>query len=137
MPSFATNYERNLIAANRFSAQPSGTPVTYYAALLLVAPAVDGTGFTEVAGSGYARVALTNNGTNFSVTTDTATNATLIAWPTATGGNYGTVVGVALFDSTGSTEIRYYFELTTPILFNENDTPQIQVNNLLITYANA
>lgn len=43
----------------------SGSPATLYAALLIAIPSGDGTGGTEFTGGTYARIAVTNNATNF------------------------------------------------------------------------
>lgn len=47
----------------------SGSPATVYAALLLTLPLGDGTGGTEFSGGTYARIAVTNNNTNFPAAT--------------------------------------------------------------------
>ena len=67
----------------------SGAPATYYAAVY-----VSG---VEVSGNGYARVAITNNVTNFpAAAAGVQTNGTEIAWPQATGGNWGLIDEVRL-----------------------------------------
>jgi hypothetical protein len=43
----------------------SSNPVTWYVGLTKAVPNDDGTGFTEPVAMGYARVAYTNNTTNF------------------------------------------------------------------------
>ena len=47
----------------------SGTPVTWYTGMSTAISADDGTGFLEPAGGAYARVAVTNNATNFPAAT--------------------------------------------------------------------
>jgi len=47
----------------------SGTPATLYAAMMTTIPDGDGTGGVEFAGGTYARVAKTNNSTNFPAAT--------------------------------------------------------------------
>jgi hypothetical protein len=87
----------------------SGTPATWYVALLTSMPADgDGTGLVEVSWTGYARPAVTNNSANFPAAVVSAHIATktcqaLINFGTVAGlGAPVTVVGIALFDaSTG------------------------------------
>lgn len=84
----------------------SGSPTaTWYWALSTTEPQPDGTGFTEPVGNSYARVAKTNNPTNFPAA-QTASgktfkrNGTDVTWPNPTGpwgncGWYGLFEGAA------------------------------------------
>lgn len=72
-------------------------PATLYAALFTAAPSDSGGG-TEVTGGSYARVAITNNTTNFpNASGGSKSNGTAITFPTATA-NWGTVTHIALLD---------------------------------------
>lgn len=76
----------------------SGSPATVYAALYTATPTVGGGG-TEVAGGSYARVALTNNATNFPPAAAASKhNGTSIVFPKATA-LWGTVIVVGLHDA--------------------------------------
>jgi hypothetical protein len=87
----------------------SGSPATWYAALMMAAP-MDGdqTSAVECSYSGYARIAWTNNTTNFpapTVVTHIATSVLQAALAFAAvaglgGGATITVVGVQLFDAS-------------------------------------
>jgi hypothetical protein len=80
---------------------PSGT---LYVALSTTTPAEDGSSFTEPAtASGYARVAVTNNKTNWSTASQVSTsgevhNRTVITFPTSSG-NWGTISHFGIFDN--------------------------------------
>ena len=62
----------------------SGKPTSLYMALFTTTPGDDGTGGVEVAGSGYARVAVSvAAGTKWTVAAGSATNAEAITWNVA------------------------------------------------------
>jgi hypothetical protein len=102
-------------------------PATWYLGMSTSTPNDDGTGFTEPVGAGYARVAITNNATNFPPATTvggvtTKRNGTKFTFPTPTGlwgllGHYG------LFTvSTGGTP-DFFNQLDTPITVQSGNTP--------------
>lgn len=66
-----------LLADSQFGAGAQGSfaPATWYLGTSTTTPADDGTGFTEPVGNNYARVAVTNNSTNFPAAS-TADNVT-------------------------------------------------------------
>lgn len=86
----------------------SGTPPTWYQGLTTTVPNDDGSGFTEPVGNGYARVAKTNNTTNFPAAATVAgetskKNGTKITYPDPTG-PWGDIKGYGWFTaSTGGT----------------------------------
>jgi hypothetical protein len=56
-----TTYFLNLIAGNVFKSKTNpAIPTAYYLGVSTTAPALDGTGFTEPSGGGYARVNITS-----------------------------------------------------------------------------
>lgn len=81
----------------------SGTPATLYLAAFVTMPAEDGTGYAEPSGGAYARVAITNNTTNFPNATMSGNEvqkklAVGFSFIVATA-SWGTVVGYGLFDN--------------------------------------
>ncbi len=82
----------------------SGTPATVYIGIITAAPGNDGTGYTECSMTGYARVTMTNNTTNFPdcvAGSRTKKTGTSVAFPSLTAG--GPVVGQGLgFFTTGT-----------------------------------
>lgn len=111
----------------------SYTPeTTWYAAVLTDEPDQDGTGFTEVSGGSYARVAKTNNGTNFPACTPGTrekTNGTVITFPTATA-NWGAGVGVGLFSASSGGDCKAYAPFPTPETINNGNTFALAVGQL-------
>jgi hypothetical protein len=95
-------------------------PVTWYAALMSVAPS-DAGGGTELSGSGYARIAIANNATNFPASTvvsnvATKVTGTPIVWGPATGSNWNQAVGVAFYDASTGGNLAWYGPLGTPVV---------------------
>jgi hypothetical protein len=72
-----------------------------YLALFTAVGADDGTGFTEVSGGGYARVAMAAADWNAAggSAPSTVTNASAVVFPTATAG-WGTVIAMGLYDAS-------------------------------------
>jgi len=84
----------------------SGTPATWYVALLTALPADgDGTSLTEATWTGYARIAITNNTTNFPNATIASHIANIVCQAAIAFGTIAglsgpiTVVGIALYDA--------------------------------------
>ena len=74
----------------------SGTPATWYLAAFLTMPAADGTGGVEPAVGSYARVAVTNNGTNWPVATTVSGVTTVESTYFLSGGTTADTVTAAL-----------------------------------------
>lgn len=66
-----TSYADQQALKQLFGGSPAATPATLYFGLSTTTVAIDGTGITEpsTAGTAYGRVAMTNNATNFTVST--------------------------------------------------------------------
>ncbi len=101
---------------------PSGT---LYVGLSTTTPTEAGGNFTEPA-SGYARVAVTNNKTNWSTATQNGTsgeihNRTTITFPTSSG-NWGTITHAGLFDHSGAGNLLTQAPLTNQQTVNINNT---------------
>lgn len=90
-------------------------PATVYLALFTVAP-TDAGGGTEATGGSYARVAITNNSTNFPAASGgSKTLATEQEFPEATA-NWGTIVAVAIFDAATSGNMLYWTTINAQIV---------------------
>ena len=110
-----TNYAEGKILDLIFGNTSYSVPATLYCALFTVTPADDGTGGTEVTGGSYARVAVTNNTTNFPNATlgnpSVKQNGTAITFTTATA-DWGTVVGMGFYDASSSGNLIAWSPLT-------------------------
>lgn len=77
-------------------------PVTTHVGLLTVVTADGGT-FTEPSGNAYARVAVTNNATNWpAAAAGLKSNGTAITFPKATPAGWGTIRGFAIWDAASA-----------------------------------
>ena len=104
-------------------------PTTLYLAVYTAAP-TDAGGGTEVTGGSYARLAVTNNLTNFPAASARAkTNGTVLTMVTATA-NWGTIVAYALHDASTSGNMIGWSDLDAPIIINNGDTLQFTAGSL-------
>lgn len=118
----------------------SGTPATWYLAVLLGMPGNDGTGYTEPSGGSYARLSITNNSTNFpaAATVSGFTYkgngvAFIHANPSA---DWGLVIGWGLFTVSSGGVCQYSNFLDTSITIKGGQTPvQYDVGQFLISTA--
>src|SRR5690242_9509514 len=102
----------NKILAKLLGATDFTPPATWYAAMMTANP-TDAGGGTEATGGGYARVAVTNNTTNFPAPSSgsLSTGAT-IDWGTFSA-DLGTIVGVAFYDASSSGNLGPWAPLST------------------------
>jgi hypothetical protein len=108
-------------------------PATHVA-LFTVAP-TDAGGGTEVSGGAYARVAVTNNTTNWPAAsggTAAKSNGTVITFPTATA-SWGTVVAFGIFDAASAGNLLWWGDLTTAKAIGSGDTPSFAIGALAFT----
>lgn len=133
--SSATDTEENDILKARFGGATPTQPATWYVALTTTTP-TDSAAGTEVTGGSYARVAVTNNTTNFPApTTGVVSNGTAITFPAPTA-NWGTVTHFELWDAASAGTRRYWGALTTSRTVNNGDSaPSFAVGALTVTAA--
>ena len=129
MSSF-TDYTENLVLTFLFTDGTATRPTAWYVGLFTTAPSDTGGG-TEVSGDGYARVA---TGTiNVTGTATTATNAAVIEFAPADGGDWGTITYAAIFDAETSGNMMAWAELTTARTINDGDVFRIPAGSLTVT----
>jgi hypothetical protein len=130
MSSF-TDYTENLVLTWLFTGSSATRPTAWYVGLFTAAPSDTGGG-TEVTGNAYARVA---TGTmSISGTSPTnCTNAAAIEFAAASGGNWGTITHVAIFDASTSGNMLGWAALTTSRTINDGDILRIPAGDLDIT----
>ena len=116
-----------------FSAATYTAPATLYVALYTVTPSDTGGG-TEVTGGSYARVAVTNNATNFPAAAAGAkANGTAITFPAPTA-NWGVVVAFAILDNSAGGNFLCWGAITPNKTVNNGDpAPSFAVGDLDIT----
>lgn len=134
MANNVSTFAAHKILDKVFGATDFTPPATFYVGLMSVRPLVDGTGGTEFSGNGYARVAVTNNTTNFpNASARTKSNGTTITFPTATG-NQGTAVAVVLYDAPTGGNL-WFISNTVSIAVTNGMTPYFAVGDLTFPYA--
>lgn len=128
-----TTYTSNILLNLVFGATawPGGQPGTLYFALFTSAPTVDGFGI-EVSAGGYARVAVTANGTNFTAVAtagDPLVNAVAVAFPKATAA-WGTVTYMGIYDAASGGNLLLFAPLAASKVIAINDTPSFPASSL-------
>lgn len=125
-----TNYERNRNLDVRYGGSAAYVkPATVYIALFTAAPTVAGGG-TEVAGGSYARVAVTNDATNWpNAVAGAKSNAVALTFAQATGA-WGTVTHVGIFDALVAGNLQDFASLTAAKTVQNGDVVQFGVGSL-------
>lgn len=105
----------------------SGTPATWFFGVSTTTSDDAGGNFTEPVGGSYARVAVTNNVTNFPAATtvdglSTKTNGTAITWPTPTAA-WGTALEWGAFTTLSGGVPAYTNPLDDPVTIQSGNTP--------------
>lgn len=132
MGSFADFLELEVLD-HVFGAATYTPPATLYVALSTTTITDAGGNMTEPSGSAYARVAVTNNATNWPAAAAGAkANGIAITFPTATG-SWGTIIDFAIMDAATAGNMLGFGTLTTAKAVTTGDTPSFAVGDLDIT----
>lgn len=113
-------------------------PATVYIALSTAAysDAATGSSMTEVSGGAYARVAVTNNTTNWPAATGTSpatkSNGTAFTFPTATA-SWGTILSFYIVDAASGGNVLYGGDLTTSKAIASGDTATFAASSITVT----
>jgi hypothetical protein len=125
MSSFADFLEDELLD-HAFGVASWTSPTNVYLALFTVAPTDTGGG-TEVTGSGYARPICA-----FDVSSGGATANSALETFTASGGNYGDVVAIGIFDAITTGNMLAWDGITSATV-NDGDTLEFAIGAIDIT----
>lgn len=124
----ATDARERTIADSQFGAgSTTYSPATWYLGLSTTTPNDDGSNFTEPTGGSYARVAVTNNSTNFpaastSSGTTTKVNGTDITFTDPTG-SWGAITHWGWFTASSGGTPEFFGALDTTITVGNGNTP--------------
>jgi hypothetical protein len=137
----ATEARERLLADSQFGAGAQGSfaPATWYLGVSTTVPADDGTGFTEPSGGSYARVAITNNATNWpaAATADGVTtkkNGAKFTFVNPTG-NWGLLIWWGLFTASTGGQPQYVGENDQPISPRSGNSPvEFDINQIIIEF---
>lgn len=107
---------------------------TVYVALYSTTPGAGGSGGTELSGNAYARVAVTNNATNWpAASSGSKSNGTAITFPTVTTASW-TVNGAGILDAATLGNGYYWGDINSkPQTIGVGSTAQFAANNLTCT----
>jgi hypothetical protein len=131
--SSLTNYSEPKVADNLLGDASITPPSTWYVALFTVMPSAAGGG-TEVSGGSYARVAVTNNSTNFPATSgEIKSNGTDITFPTSTAA-WGTIVGIGFYDASTGGNLWLFGALTNPPTMASGDGFRIPAGQFTLSF---
>lgn len=131
-----TTYAANKLLDYNFGRTSYTVPTTYYVLLSTTTISSTGTGATEPSGGAYARVAVTNNKTNFSAaSSNTLSNATAITF-TESSASWGTITYIALADDPTAGNIWWYEALPSAKLVDTQTTVSFTVGALTISQTN-
>ena len=129
----SNTYENNLLDA--ILGQGFTKDATVYVAACTSAPTDSALG-TEPSGNGYARVAVTNNDTNWpDAASGQKSNGVAVTFPTATG-SWGTLTHWMIMhhaSATDASNMIAWGPLTTSSSPSTDDTPQFGVGALVVT----
>jgi hypothetical protein len=101
---------------------------TIYIALLTTLPATGGAGLVEPSTGGYARIAITNNTTNWpAAASGIKRNNIAISWP-AFSADMPEFVGAAVYTASSGGNLWYWGPFSTPRTVLNGETFEIPVN---------
>jgi hypothetical protein len=131
--SAKSDYLENKLLDHILGDTSYSAPATVYVGLYTSGPN-DAGGGTEVSGNGYARVAVTNNTTNWpNASAGSKSNGTAIEFAAASGGSWGTITHFALFDADTAGNILYYGSLTSSKTISDGDQARFVAGALTVT----
>lgn len=135
MAGSKSNYLENKVLDGVLGGPAFTLPTTVHVALSSAAYSETATGaaMNELTGTGYARVALTNNATNWPAAVNgSKSNGTSITFPTA-GSAWGTAVTFYIVDASTGGNVLYGGDMATGRTISSGDTASFAVGALTIT----
>lgn len=137
MAGSKSNYLENKLLDAVLGGPTFALPGTVYLALSTAAynDAATGSSMTEVSatGTGYARVALANNATNWPAAANgVKQNGTAITFPLASG-NWGTVYSFYICDAASGGNVLYGGDLASSRAVSTGDTASFGVGTITVT----
>ena len=132
--SEASDYVENQILNCYLNQTNITAPTAIYVGLHTADPTDAGSG-AEVSGNGYARVEITDKFDNASGTGGSVSSNADITGFTASGGNWGTVSHIGIYDASTSGNLLFHTALDSSATVNDGDSFQISSGNLTVTVA--
>ena len=126
-----SDYAEKLLLDWMMTSGSATRPTAWYVALYTAAPSDSGGG-TEVSTGGYARQSVSFDAA--SSPGGTTSNSGEVSF-TATGGDYGTVTHMGIFDAASSGNLLWHGALTASKTVADGDTLTFAVGNIDLTMA--
>lgn len=128
--SAMSDYLENAFLDHFLGTSSTSSPTTIYVALHTADPTDAGTG-TEVSGSGYARQSIAFD----AASSGTASNSSAIEFPAASGGDFGTITHIGIWDASTGGNLLFHSALTTSKTIADGDIFKIAASGVDITAA--
>ena len=102
---------------------------------LFTSDPTDSASGTEASGSGYARIRIDNKMSSATANSDNSqiTNSSVITFSAASGGAFGTITHIGIFDASSSGNLLAHGALASSKVISDGDTFQINASGLVIT----
>ncbi len=128
--SAMSNYLENKFLNHFLGTSSTSAPSNVYIGLHTADPTDAGTG-AEVSGSGYARQAMAFGASS----SGTASNSGAVEFPAASGGNWGTITHIGIYDASSSGNLLFHAALTASKTINNGDIFKVAASGVDITAA--
>jgi hypothetical protein len=126
-----SDYAEKLLLDWMMTTGSATRPTTWYVALYTAAPSDSGGG-TELSGNGYGRESVSfNAGSSPGGTTSNSGAVTF----TASGGSWGSVTHLGIFDASTSGNLLWHGALTAAKTIADGDSLQFSIGNIDLTIA--
>ena len=126
-----SDHAENLLLNWLMTTGSATRPTAWYLALFTAAPSDSGGG-TEVSGNGYSRQTIAFS--TASGTGGTTSNSADVSF-TASGGSFGTVSHVGIFDAASSGNLLWHGAMTASKTIADGDTLEFSTGNVDLTIA--
>lgn len=124
---------KNVVLDFLFGNLASPPPTTFYLALYTAAPSSSGGGTEVPTTNGYARVAVSNDGSTWAASAlGVKTTIAALTFPTASG-SWGTITDYAFHDDPTADSIVEFGPLDTPVPVTSGETPQFNAGSAALT----
>ena len=132
MTALSTYAERKLLD-HVFKNTSYTSPQAYIG--LFTSDPTDSASGTEVSGNGYARIRIDNKMSSATANSDNSqiTNSSVITFSAASGGAFGTITHIGIFDASSSGNLLAHGALASSKVISDGDTFQINASGLVIT----
>lgn len=128
--SAMSDYLENKFLDHFLGTTSTSAPAAVYVSLHTADPTDAGTG-AEISGSGYARQSMAFS----AASSGTASNSGAVEFPAASGGNWGTITHIGIWDASTAGNLLFHAALTASKVINEGDIFKIAASGVDITAA--